>query len=44
MTWTEARTRGLSPVELAEWMCAGPARLARLEWRKGKIEKGFDAD
>ncbi|MFO0757196.1 MAG: allantoinase AllB [Byssovorax sp.] len=42
--WTEARRRGLSPVELAAWMCAGPARLARLEWTKGKIEKGFDAD
>src|SRR5205823_4094125 len=42
--WTEAQRRGLSPVELAEWMCTGPARLARLEWSKGRIAKGFDAD
>jgi allantoinase len=42
--WSEARRRGLGPVELAAWMCAGPARLAGLEWSKGKIEKGFDAD
>ncbi len=44
MIWSEARRRGLSPVQLAEWMCAGPARLAHIEWSKGKIEKGFDAD
>jgi allantoinase len=36
-------TLGASPLELAEWMCAAPARLAGLE-RKGRIAPGCDAD
>lgn len=42
--WTEALRRGYSVVRLAEWMCAGPARLAGLEKIKGAIAVGCDAD
>jgi len=42
--WTQARSRGYALTHLAEWMCRGPARLARLEKRKGAIAAGCDAD
>jgi allantoinase len=42
--WTEARARGHGPERLLEWLCAGPARLAGLEGRKGAIAPGCDAD
>ena len=42
--WTEARRRGFTPLDLAHWMSAAPARLARLEARKGAIAAGLDAD
>ena len=42
--WTEARARGIGPERIAEWMSAGPARLAGLEARKGAIAVGRDAD
>lgn len=42
--WTEARSRGYSVRQLAGWMCAGPARLAGLDRKKGAISVGFDAD
>ncbi|HET7042967.1 MAG TPA: allantoinase AllB [Gemmatimonadales bacterium] len=42
--WTGARERGFTVADLAEWMCAAPARLAGLEGRKGKIAPGHDAD
>lgn len=41
--WSDARRRGRSLVDLAAWMCEGPARLARLD-RKGGIAPGKDAD
>ena len=41
--WTDARRRGHGLADLAEWMCAAPARLARLD-RKGSIAPGMDAD
>jgi len=43
VVWTDAAARGRSPVDLAEWMSAGPARLARLD-HKGSIAVGKDAD
>ncbi|HEV8345657.1 MAG TPA: amidohydrolase family protein [Vicinamibacterales bacterium] len=43
MTWTEARARGYTLDQLAQWMCLAPARLAGLD-RKGAIDVGFDAD
>jgi allantoinase len=43
VVWTGAQARGMALEQLAEWMCAAPARLAGLE-RKGAIEPGRDAD
>jgi allantoinase len=42
--WTGARARGVAPERIAEWMSAGPARLARLDGRKGTLAAGYDAD
>jgi allantoinase len=42
--WTEARRRGFSIVNVAEWLCWAPARLVGLERRKGCIAVGADAD
>ncbi len=42
--WTEARVRGFSAVEITRWMSEGPAALAGLNGRKGRIAPGYDAD
>lgn len=42
--WTEASQRGFSLLDLAQWMSAGPARLAGCGGRKGRIATGWDAD
>ena len=42
--WTGARTRGLKPERIAQWMSAAPARLAGLQTRKGALAAGYDAD
>jgi len=42
--WTEARGRGFTPEDLAQWMSFAPARLAGLVGRKGVIAKAADAD
>jgi allantoinase len=42
--WTLVRERGLSINQLAEWTARAPARLVRMEKRKGAIEAGCDAD
>lgn len=44
VVWTQARQRGYSFSRVVEWLCAGPARLAGLEKRKGIIAPGYDAD
>ena len=44
VVWTAARTRGHSLLDLAEWLCAKPARLVGLDGRKGSIAVGNDAD
>ena len=43
VTWTEARERGATLVDLAHWLADAPARLAGL-LHKGRIAPGFDAD
>lgn len=43
-TWTGAVERGVDLVELVEWLAVGPARLAGLGDRKGRIAVGMDAD
>ncbi|HWZ98212.1 MAG TPA: allantoinase AllB [Candidatus Dormibacteraeota bacterium] len=42
--WTEARRRSFTLVDIARWMAEGPAKLAGLDERKGKITAGYDAD
>jgi allantoinase len=42
--WTGAQERGFALSDLAQWMCAAPARLAGLAGRKGAIAPGYDAD
>lgn len=42
--WTEARARGFTPNQLAEWLCAAPARQVGLEQSKGAIAASCDAD
>jgi allantoinase len=42
--WTEARERGFALNQLAEWLCAAPARQVGLEKSKGAIAIGCDAD
>jgi allantoinase len=42
--WTEARKRGFGIEDLAEWLCTAPAKLVRLEKRKGLLAVGCDAD
>ncbi|HUJ26118.1 MAG TPA: allantoinase AllB [Myxococcales bacterium] len=44
VTWTEAHKRGHSLEQVAQWMCAAPARLAGLQRRKGALAAGLDAD
>jgi allantoinase len=44
VVWTEARRRGFSLREMANWLCANPARQVALEARKGALAAGGDAD
>ena len=44
LMWTEASRRGFSLVDIVRWMAEGPAQLAGLEERKGRLAAGFDAD
>jgi allantoinase len=42
--WTLMRERGISINHLVEWLARAPARLVRLDKRKGAIKAGYDAD
>src|SRR6185503_16029792 len=42
--WTNFQKRGFGLQDLTRLMSAAPAKLAGLDGRKGKLEKGFDAD
>ena len=44
VAWTEARRRGLDLPTLSDLMSAGPAELAGISDRKGKLAPGFDGD
>jgi allantoinase len=44
IVWTAASRRGMSLSDIARLMCEGPATLAGIADRKGKLEAGFDAD
>jgi allantoinase len=43
LTWTAARSRGISLAEVSWWMSSRPAQLAGLD-KKGRIDAGWDAD
>lgn len=42
--WTEAKQRGFTINQLAEWLCRAPATLVGMDRRKGAIAVGCDAD
>ncbi|HEY6138289.1 MAG TPA: allantoinase AllB [Thermoanaerobaculia bacterium] len=44
IVWTEAKRRGVPLAEIARRMTRGPAELAGLDARKGRLAPGYDAD
>ncbi len=44
IVWTEARRRGIALETVSRLMSEGPARLAGIGHRKGKLAPGYDAD
>ncbi len=42
--WTGARSHGIPPERMAQWMSAAPTRLAGLGGSKGALAAGYDAD
>jgi len=42
--WTEAKKRGFTISQIAEWLCRAPAKLMGLNRGKGAIAVGYDAD
>jgi allantoinase len=44
LVWTELERRAISLEAIALWMCEGPAAIAGLEGKKGRIAEGYDAD
>ena len=44
VVWTEARRRGNTINDLANWLCRAPANLVGLGRHKGAITAGYDAD
>jgi allantoinase len=44
VVWSEARARGASLAQVAQWMCSAPAQLVGLGARKGSLAPGCDAD
>ena len=42
--WTAMQKRGFGLERIAEWMAAGPAKLAGISVRKGALVEGADAD
>lgn len=42
--WTESRQRDLELGQVARWLCSEPAKLVKLNNRKGSLAPGYDAD
>jgi len=42
--WSEAQRRGVTLEEVSRLLSEGPASIARLDHRKGKLKAGYDAD
>jgi allantoinase len=44
IVWTSARQKGFQITDLCKWLCEKPAKSLGPKFKKGKIEKGYDAD
>ncbi|MGH2568851.1 MAG: allantoinase AllB [Bacteroidota bacterium] len=44
IVWTEARKRGFTMEQVADWMSQKPAAFVGLQGKKGAIAPGYDAD
>jgi allantoinase len=44
VVWTSARRRGFTLRDITTFLCEGPAQLANLSQRKGRLAPGYDAD
>jgi allantoinase len=44
ITWTDASERGFTIEQVAQWLCARPARQVGFDVLKGSIKEGADAD
>jgi len=42
--WTAAKKHNCTLENIAKWLCENPAKLTGQSSKKGKIEKGYDAD
>jgi len=42
--WTKMRAQKHTLEQVAQWMCAGPAKLVGLDEHKGAMAEGYDAD
>lgn len=42
--WTAAKKRNIAFPQIVKWLCEKPALLMGNDFKKGKIEKGYDAD
>ncbi|MGZ8552558.1 MAG: allantoinase AllB [Chitinophagaceae bacterium] len=42
--WTGAKKHDCDLIQMTKWLCSNPAILPGLQHRKGKIQKGYDAD
>ena len=42
--WSTAKEMGFDLKDVCKWLCQNPAKLIGKENKKGKIEKGYDAD
>ncbi len=42
--WKAASERNIPIEKIYQWLCLNPARFLKLEYSKGKISEGFDAD
>src|SRR5206468_3098745 len=42
--WTAGEEEDVSVRDLCTWMCENPAKFLQLDYSKGRIENGYDAD
>jgi allantoinase len=42
--WTAAKQRQATIIDVCKWLCENPAKLLGRNFKKGKIQEGYDAD